>query len=333
MVRHYPHPHNSDSNPAAADQLATYCNCLFGAEPSGFVEVRYRRDEGRSGMGQMWLPADQPQIGFGPIMGIGRRTDLYVGVLPRIERRGRRDSIGRGFVLYVDCDTPRSIEALARFAPAPSLIVGSGTGRHAYWSLAVPVSPDVIERANRKLAQALGADSRATDAARILRPPGTFNHKRDEPRPVELLSVEFETYTVAEVVGKLPEIQEPRAISRLAARITRSADDQLVSALLAIPPAKYVERLTGSQVGRDGKATCPFHSGGNERTPSLHAYPTAEEGWTCFGCEPPGGRGALGGDLFAFASLLWGIENRGRGFFELRDRLAAELLAEAARAA
>lgn len=309
--------------------LAIYCSALFGAEPAGgFIELRYKRGA-RPGMGQAWLAVEQPESGFDPILRLGQRTDVYVGVLPRVERSGRRDAVERGHVLYVDCDTPSATEALERFHPAPSLIVGSGNGRHAYWSLWPPATPDAIERANRRLAYAIGADSRATDAARILRPPGTFNHRGAEPLAVKLLSVNVETFTVAEVVGELsdPPRAEPQTADR-AKPIRPAESDQLVSALLVIPPVEYVERLTGRTVDRGGKATCPFHAGGQERTPSLHAYPSPDQGWACFGCEPPAGKDALGGDLFDFAARLWSIEPRGRGFFELRDRLAGELLGE-----
>jgi hypothetical protein len=58
-------------------------------------------------------------------------------------------------------------------------VIASGTGRncHAYWPLADPVVADEIERANRRLAHALGADPASADAARILRVPATHSHK------------------------------------------------------------------------------------------------------------------------------------------------------------
>lgn len=45
---------------------------------------------------------------------------------------------------------------------------------------------------------------RATDAARILRPPSTLSFKHDPPRPVELVHLEVEVFTVEQVVGGLP---------------------------------------------------------------------------------------------------------------------------------
>jgi hypothetical protein len=87
--------------------------------------------------------------------------------------------------------------------------------------------------------------------------------------------------------------------------------------LQRIDPRHYVHVLTGREPDCAGKIRCPFHE---DRTPSLHAYPTPEQGWTCFACTTPSGR-RLGGDIHTLASLLCSIPNRGRTFYELRDRL------------
>jgi DNA primase len=88
--------------------------------------------------------------------------------------------------------------------------------------------------------------------------------------------------------------------------------------LAAIPASEYIEVLLGRSVGRDGKTTCPFHGGGQERTPSLHAYPDAGRGWFCFGCDE-------GGDIYTLGAKLYGLDVR-QDFREIRRRLAADLL-------
>lgn len=79
--------------------------------------------------------------------------------------------------------------------------------------------------------------------------------------------------------------------------------------LLAIPADDYVDRLLGPEVQRRGKAiSCPFHE---ERTPSC----SLREGWFhCHGC-------GVGGSIYDFAGLLWGLECRGRPFREIHERL------------
>ncbi len=133
-----------------------------------------------------------------------------------------------------------------------------------------------MEQGNKRLALALAADPAATDAARILRPPGTFNHKPErmidgKPAPVCLRALRDERYPWDEVVGALPDPNEPRR-QPTAPGPRRSKHDD---ALLAIPPPLYVELLTGHRVGRDGKTVCPFHP---DRTPSLHVYPDPKGG-------------------------------------------------------
>jgi hypothetical protein len=300
--------------PPPAVALGLYLDALFGAEPAGgLVEVRYRRADGRPGMGQTFHSWPEERGGAVEMIGrLGRSADTYIAAAPRRRRHGGREAIERVHVLYVDCDSEAAIEALERFSPPPAIVVGSGSGRHAYWPLWPPASPDEAERANRRLAHALGADLAATDAARILRPPGTLNFKSDPPRPVEVERLEIEVYTVEEVVGELPD-PEPRR-REVPASPLRDGDP-----LLDVSPIVYVAALTGREPGWGGKVRCPFHAGGEERTPSLHAYEDAEDGWYCFACGE-------GGTVIDLAAKLWRIEARGAGYHELRRRLAGELL-------
>jgi len=89
--------------------------------------------------------------------------------------------------------------------PTPSAIVASGGGWHAYWLLDEyhPIDSDEERERIRQLqaqwVTRVGGDAGAKDLARVLRLPGTFNHKYDLPRPVLLKhprdSQPFVTYT------------------------------------------------------------------------------------------------------------------------------------------
>lgn len=90
-----------------------------------------------------------------------------------------------------------ALQAFAAFVkqtglPKPSYAVKTGGGLHVYWTLAEPLEIEVWRQYAFALAEAgkkagLKADYNATvDAVRILRVPETFNHKLDQPRPVEL---------------------------------------------------------------------------------------------------------------------------------------------------
>lgn len=287
----------------------TYLDLLVGAEPAGsYVEVRRKLPSG--GMAQSFAQVGDRRL-IPLLEAFGRETDTYVGVAPRVRQEGGRDAIERVHALFVDSDTPEAIAALEDFKPAASMIVNSGTGQHAYWSISPPVAPGELEQAIRRLAHRLGADMRATDAARILRPPGTLNHKGATPRPVEVERINVEVYTLEQVVDDLPEPM-PERPSQRPVRPPEATNDPL----LTIPPPVYVEALTGREISPDGKLACPLH---DDSDPSFHAWPEPERGWFCFGCQ-------RGGSIYDLGAALYGLEPRGASFGELRRRLAAGLL-------
>jgi hypothetical protein len=93
-------------------------------------------------------------------------------------------------------DQAAGLKALKTFCktvglPTPTL-VNSGGGIHAYWPLESEVSrrdwEPVAERFKAVCrAQNFYVDDKVFEVARILRVPGTYNLKEEEPRPVEIL--------------------------------------------------------------------------------------------------------------------------------------------------
>lgn len=294
--------------------LPLYLDMTHGAESGDArVEVRVKTPHG---MRQHPILGHDRQAVVDLVKRVSPRTDVYIGVAPRTARPcGGKDAVERVHVLYVDCDTQDAIAALEEFDPVPSMIVNSGRGRHAYWSLAEPAAPVDVEQANRRLAAHLGADLAATDCARILRPPGSFNHKTNPPLPVEIVAVNIEIYAIADVVGEIPQLEEATNLRRLEPR-----DFPIGDALNQIPPAVYVEALTGRVPNRAGKLCCPFH---DDSTPSLQVYDDPQRGWVCFGC-------GKGGTVIDFGAALYGLAPRGGEFFEIQRRLVDQLLAVAA---
>jgi len=297
-------------------ELDLFLDMLYGAEPDGsFAELRFKLRTG--GMGQDFLAVrDRERLG-GLIQARGRSTDCYLGVAPRIRPQGTRGGVERVHVLWADLDTPEAVAALEGFEPAPSMVIASGSGQHAYWAAWPPVGPGEAERANRRIANALGADMAATDGARILRPPGSFNFKTGTPRPVTLERMAGEVYTAEDVVGHLPDLPSAERRPTAPVRALTATDDLL----MGLPAVIYAEALTGQEIGRDGKIGCPFHE---DRTPSLHVYehpktPGSVPGWKCYGCN-------RSGSIIDFGAALYGLEPRGRGFHEIRKRLEADLL-------
>lgn len=164
--------------------------------------------------------------------------------------------------LYVDLDVKPdafpSMAALIKFVEelplVPSALVGSGTGAHAYWALRefVELSGKVEEiRAFDELARGwleylrkragVKIDS-MVDIARVLRLPGTFRVKEEEPRPVEMIrlmdDVRFNLDDFREYA--LPVAERPAEISTL--------NTGLVVDMNADPPTdKFVALFTNDE--------------------------------------------------------------------------------------
>jgi hypothetical protein len=255
------------------------------------------------------------------ILDHARATDVYVGCAPRTRPAGTKDAVGRVWTLWAECDGAMSVVALKQFDPAPSFVIASGSGVncHAYWPLTEPLEPRTAEAANLRLAHAIGADVACFDASRILRPPGTWNHKRQPPSRVATLHLDRDVrFDAAAVLRSVPEIKIERIERRWTPPPTRAwNDDQLLN----IEPAVYVTELVGRTPGRNHKLSCPFHE---DRTPSLHVFPTPERGWCCFSC----GRG---GSIYDLAAAMWGMSPRGREFIQIRERLQERFSAEMSR--
>ena len=282
---------------------------LAGSAGHGeLLELRHRLDDGER-MGQAFERPTRVRRFAARAIALGRRTDVYVGCAPRTRRHGGRAAVERAFVLWADCDGETAVAALGCFEPAPAVVIASGTGSncHAYWPLDRPLGSDELERANRRLAYALGADPVSADAARILRVPGTLSHKHQPPTAVDAIRLDAERRVpVADVVGGLPD---PPAPARGSATPAEARGDD---PLLQIAPDVYVRLLLGLEVPRHRKVRCPFHE---DRHASLHVYETAERGWYCFGaCR-------RGGTIYDLAAPLYGYAARGEDFLRLRAEL------------
>jgi hypothetical protein len=123
--------------------------------------------------------------------------DIYVGIATRRDATGGTlaNCLALG-ALFVDIDfklTPEGAARaqLARFPLRPSLVVASGGGLHAYWGLREPLILDAQATTQarallRRLARQFGGDRSVAEPARVLRVPGSFNHKYTPPRWVTL---------------------------------------------------------------------------------------------------------------------------------------------------
>lgn len=112
--------------------------------------------------------------------------DVYFGVVPRLRQGGTAaDCDPFTNVLWADVDAKHQTDgtkttALRRIASElplqPQIIVDSGGGYHLYWLLDEPDAHERTIPVMRGIAARVGGDN-VHDLPRILRVPGTINHK------------------------------------------------------------------------------------------------------------------------------------------------------------
>lgn len=291
-----------------------HLTALMGRADGALIEVRCKAERG---MRQFFFTDARSAAMFA--CDEAASTDVYYGVIRRSERAGGRAAlVDSSLWVWAECDTETALVRALDMRLPPPLIVRSSWGKgHCYWPLSSPLPLDLVERANRRLAFHLGADPRATDAARILRVAGTFNHKYEPATAVAITRWEIADGCVrpSDLVGELADPSPPKSLPT-SAPARKFGKDGVREQLLELPAREFVFKLTGREVLHD-MATCPFHSGGRERTPSLHVGGPAGNLWHCFGCN-------VGGDVFTFAAKLWGVDDRS-DFPRLKTRLVAEL--------
>lgn len=292
-----------------------YLHALHGRASDGaLIEVRYRH---RGGMRNAFFAHTDTTVAARTIVRLAISSDVYVGVAPRRTRHGGKHAISEVWALWADLDTLDAHQALEQLPVKPAILISTGTigHLHAYFALREPVSILAAEAANRRLAAELGSDSGAvTNAATILRPPGSYNFKFKPPAPVVLERLEADLSTAAAVTaGITADPTRPTAADTKATSL-RPTVHPGHDPLRALDPDHYVSVLTGQVVGRSRKIRCPLHH--EDRTPSFHVYENPADGWYCFGaCK------RHGHSVYDLASAMWGLQTRGTDFLELRRRL------------
>jgi len=130
--------------------------------------------------------------------------DVYFGVATRKGLDGSKAGTSELRTLWADLDwkdltggKAEEDKYISKFSLKPSIKVSSGYGYHLYWILKKPVKAGLeIEGYLKGIAAALKADRSATDLARILRVPGTFNRKYGAKIPVTRTKDNGHRYTL-----------------------------------------------------------------------------------------------------------------------------------------
>lgn len=166
---------------------------ILGTELWG--ELRVIKD---GNVSQLWAPSVEAAQD-GAVQYDNRGYDVYFGVQPRTVPEGTASATRpAGDVLWADLDgkgylngKTGAFQALAGVSPRPQIVVDSGHGYHGYWLLDDLYPYKQLRAAMKGIEFATGADN-CSDAARILRVPGTHNYKDvGVPLPVRLVKFDL----------------------------------------------------------------------------------------------------------------------------------------------
>jgi len=214
---------------------------LFKAlfEPTDIVELRAFVDQQ---VIRKWVPANE--LASCQLPESWSTMNKCFGVNPRTTRGSATKDVALARCLFVDVDHVDVEEAERRIAdadlPKPNALVSSGGGIHAYWRLVEPMTDlDTWRDRQKALISAVDGDHVVHDPPRIMRLPGTLNHKYDPPRLCKLIfcdPVSRHPITAFPTVDK----KESAPASQNGTAINVNADDlerRAIAYLQAMPPA------------------------------------------------------------------------------------------------
>jgi len=184
-----------------------FFDVLFGQIPKGAaIEIRYKADPERDlGINKAVKPFKRWYESVDALPEEWR-DDAHVFFGVALRQKGKSDPI-LWPVLWADADSwddaSRGLDS--GVVPPPTAIVKSGQGYHLYWRLAAPLLDKAqVFQLVRAIQEALGADPRAAEPARLLRVPGTWNVKYGPPLRAELVELHPDRVYDAAAFGELP---------------------------------------------------------------------------------------------------------------------------------
>jgi hypothetical protein len=164
-------------------------------------------------------------------------------------------------------DKDRIMGHIGGLARRPSVVVDSGGGYHAYWLLSETFyldSPEAREHAiriQRAWVEHVKGDQGARDLARVLRLPGTLNHKYKPPRPVRVVRSKFDRlYDLGELARTCragrPRPRSPSRSQVGAASLAGEGPEEPGASPAAVPPSEEVIANARALLARLAKWRC-----------------------------------------------------------------------------
>ena len=186
-----------------------FFSAIFAGQESGFLELRQLRN-GDPLQDFCALPLKAlPRLR-------ARSHDVYFGVAPRVRKSGSSEDAVERRALWLDVDAKafsggkdEALRTLRDFGDlTPAIAVDSGHGYHGYWLLTEPVPAGEAQVLMEALRWAVHPRlDKVHDASRVLRVPGTLNHKNGQKLPVEVVHWEPERRFGLEIFERFLDLE------------------------------------------------------------------------------------------------------------------------------
>ena len=213
-------------------QAAQYINHLHGTDAEGYTGFLRLFSDGRSPV------AECPRVSQALTKAheLAGQADSFMTPNTFYRPTRRTDAVRQLQALFTDLDLPAGYTAEGALVeltlmvdrgdiPRPTMAVNSGRGIHLYWKIrhapkqALPTWQELQDMLYHRLKH-LGADPRATDAARVLRLPDTINSRNGER--CSILSAENTAYDMRELREQYlrPKQHRPKAKPKSAGKVS-----------------------------------------------------------------------------------------------------------------
>jgi hypothetical protein len=127
---------------------------------------------------------------------------VYFSIYTRAKGNGSAKNCLTTNVLWADYDGKSLAEVKAILdkanIPTPTIYVNSGYGVHAYWKLNKRIGHEATDIV-KAIVKITGADTSATDVARVMRLPGSNNVKHGACKPCRVVEVTHMTYDISKI--------------------------------------------------------------------------------------------------------------------------------------
>ncbi len=166
---------------------------------------------------------------------------------------------------YRDTCKARALEHIRALPVPPSVIIDSSGGYHCYWLLDKPFivdSPedrDHIASIQARWVSMVGGDDGAKDLYRVLRVPGTVNHKYPDAPTVSFLESTGALYSIEELAALLPPEPAPAPVAPAVTTTAKRREE--LSERGAKRRATYVEKALNEELEK--LAAAPAGAGNN----------------------------------------------------------------------